>query len=625
MKPDKTTLFQLFDPKRRFVIPLFQRGYVWERETQWLPLWEDIVDQGEQALSGTAAGQASSHFMGAVVLHQAAPGVNYVPVIEVIDGQQRLTTLLVVLCALRDETTETGDEFIRSELERLTKNPEPLKLPHERFKVWPTAAYRKEIEDITGAGSLQELIERNPAKLRYGKWDPPRPKLVEAYEFFAESIRTLIASPDSERYPRLADAAPSQRVEAIHQALTRKLQIVTIELEAGDDPQVIFETLNARGVPLQAADLIRNFVFLEALRRGEDVERLYGEFWRTFDELRDPNRPSKYFWREEERQGRLKRSRLDLYLFHLTTVWLGEVIKVEQIYDKFKSHWDKTYADTQSGLQDVRQSSGIYYALLHPDRDTRFGRFAHRLRVLDTTTIYPLIIWLAGRLGLSSKEMTECVEVLESYVLRRAVCLLPQNSYNRLFMRLLSDLRSSENPPSAKRIAELLSAHEGESALWPSDERFRTHLCTDATYDVFRPRQTQLLLEALDEAARAAYGEKILIASELSVEHVQPQNGLEEDWPLEIRSDESEEEARARRSRLIHNLGNLTLLTKPLNSHVGRGPYELKRPEIAKQSSLALNSYFQSQMSWTQADIQTRASKLADEALRLWGGPRPAP
>ncbi len=621
MKTDKTTVFQLFDQKRRFVVPLFQRGYVWSLESQWQPLWADILDLAAAVGSSTGNASTPTHFMGAIVLNQTQAGVNYVPIIEIIDGQQRLTTLFVFLTALRDEVGEQANRFIAAELDKLTRNDDPLKEHVERYKVWPTAAYQKDIQDIAESGSVTELLRRNPSQFRYRKWDPPRPPLVEAYEFFATQIRSLIAGTMDEAPEVFASLNVAERIESLHQAVTRGLQLVTIELEADDDAQVIFETLNARGAPLQAGDLVRNFVFLDALRRNEDIDTLYASSWREFDEAPDPAQPRKVFWKQEERQGRLKRSRFDLFLFHFVSANTGDEFTIEQLYGRFKQLWDR-WGDPPTALNELVTSSQVYSRLLAPETSNRFGQFASRMRILDTTTMYPLVLWLAKELGVHSHAFEDCVVALESFVIRRAVCGLTQKAYNRVFLELLRALRESDVPPSREMIEMELGSHSGESVSWPDDDTFYRHLSTAPTYLLLRPRQTLMLLEAIERHNKSAFAEDITIRSPLSVEHVHPQQGTEEDWPLETLDGEAPDAARLRTDLTIQGLGNLTLLTQPLNSSVSRGAYALKRPAITQQSLLSLNAYFQNQDVWSLADIQKRAAVLAKSALEIWPAPK---
>lgn len=173
MKTDKITIFDLFETQRRYLVPIFQRGYVWNREEQWEPLWEDILDQTNLLRSHKEVTQNTirKHFLGAIVLNHVPTVIKQVSASEIIDGQQRLLTLQVFLAALRDTISALGDEYLNVQLERLTTNPEPLHNNDEKYKVWPTNAYQDDYKSIMSVGSLDKLVALYPQRLHRKKND----------------------------------------------------------------------------------------------------------------------------------------------------------------------------------------------------------------------------------------------------------------------------------------------------------------------------------------------------------------------------------------------------------------------------------------------------------------------
>lgn len=619
MKTDKTTIFDLFEKHRRYVVPLFQRGYVWNRENQWEPLWDDLVAQAAEIAHNRVDANArmQKHFLGALVLNLTRGALAQVPIVEIIDGQQRLTTLQLLLKALKDESTEVASAIVMQTLTRLTVNEGSLNQPEERFKVWPTSGMQLPIQTIMEAPSAAAVEEHYKEfhKFRYKRWEPPRPGVVEAYLYFAKVIREFLDD-DLEELPLdLIPLTATERAEVLIEALIRNIQLVTIELDAEDDAQVIFETLNARGEPLTASDLVRNFIFLTATRQRQDVAKLYSERWRQFEE-EPPERP---FWRQEERQGRLKRPRMDLFLFHYVTMQTGEELKIGHLYQSFRDWWERTDRNISSELLEFERFSVPYRELLAPDPSTRFGRFGYRFRILDTTTVYPLVLWLLGKMNMDSPDFSGVLDDIESYVVRRTVCGLNQKAYNRLFLGFLKQFRDAGSAPTRAEVRAALSASTAESAIWPDDDQFRAHLTGDATYRSVGPRRTLMLLEAIEHASVGRFAEHLKIERPLTVEHVLPQGATKSDWPLDGADDPIQ--ARLIRDLLTQNLGNLTLLTQPLNSSVSNGPYKDKRPEIAGQSQLALNTYFQTAMVWGESEISLRARGLAERAIAIWPPP----
>jgi hypothetical protein len=426
---------------------------------------------------------------------------------------------------------------------------------------------------------------------------------------------------DPEELPfELIGLPVGDRAEMLVEALIHNIQLVTIELEQEDDAQVIFETLNARGEPLTASDLVRNFVFLTATRDGLPVAELYSNLWRDFEE----GPPEPPFWRVEERQGRLKRARLDLFLFHYVVFRRQEELTISHLYQGFRKWWESDGPrDVERELITLRKHAAVYRQLLSPAGKTRLAEFARRLRAIDSSTVYPVVLWLADTLGTTSPEFDATIAEIESFLMRRAVCGYNQKNYNRIFLDMLAKL-SKRGTPNALAIHEFLAESKADSAVWPSDEAFAQALSYDPLYLTLRPRPTEMLLNALEQASQPKYAEDITIHSALTVEHVWPQNAHDEDWPLAIRSDEDEWEAARRRNNFVHRLGNLTLLTQPLNSAVSNGPYGGeggKREAITSGGYLALNTYFNKVGEWNESAIEERGQKLAALALKIWPGP----
>lgn len=628
MKTDKTTIYDLFQMQRRYVVPLFQRGYVWTQERQWEPLWEDIVAQAAETVRHRTGRSKTlqKHFLGAVVLNLTFTQLRRVPVVEIIDGQQRLTTIQVLLAALRDETAGMDNEFLKADLLRLTKNQGPFSDEVERFKVWPTSAMQEHLERVLELGTPEAIGEHYARfhQFKYGKWRPARPPLVEAYLFFAEQIRKYLDDDPTELPDELEPLSADHRAEVLVEALIKNIQLVTIELEQEDDAQVIFETLNARGEPLTPSDLVRNFVFLTAMKEEIDVLPLYDKLWKDFEE----GPPEPPFWKVEERQGRLKRARLDLFLFHYVWLRRKEELKISHLYQSFKSWWDEGIPrDITAELMTLRGYAGTYRTLLDPKGKSRFADFARRLRAIDTSTAHPVVLWAADAFGVESEEFEATIASIESFLIRRAVCGYNQKAYNRIFLELLKDLDEAGSAATPGLIRLFLSKSQAESALWPSDEEFRRALVSAPLYRSLRPRSTLAILEALEQKLQHEYSEDITINSPLSIEHILPQGADEVFWPLEVREGEERSAADLRRSHLVHSLGNLTLLTQPLNSSVSNGPFvpevpaKGKREAIVKKSKLTMNSYFAGIPIWNEAEIVRRGQALADVAVRIWPGP----
>lgn len=635
MDIDKLTTAQLFERPRRFLVPLFQRRYVWSEKDQWLPLWEDLVSQAE-ALQRARNSYGSSprlHFMGAVVLGREQTAIREVPSSLLVDGQQRLTTISVLLAALRDAGKELNNEFMTQTLQRLLRNPEPLMDPVEAYKVWPTQGDQQAFEHALTLGSVEAIEAEYPAPRRpKRRRDNSRPPIIQAYLFFAEAIAAYIN-----------DGAPGEvesRANDLFEALTRHLQFVAIELDEEEDPQVIFETLNARGVPLLPSDLIRNFIFLRAQRQDADPEQLYEHFWKEFDSDWKAEGEKQPFWQDMIKQGRIKRPRIDLFLFHFTTLSVRQEIRIDHLFSEFRAWWmqepggavtDYGAARLSSGersiaaeLARLSRFAGHFRTLQLPDPADPVGRFGGRLKAVDTSTVFPLVLTLLDKANeLGRNDLEASLRDLESYLVRRMVCGLTSKGYNQVFLDLLRHLDSRGDFRHAV-LREWLSSLTAESDRWPSNPEFRRAWMHEPLYARLKPQKVCMLLEAIEFTSRTERQETQSVPSGLTVEHLLPQKPRPGDYPypddvetdLAIRAE--------RRSSATHSMGNLTLLTKPLNSSVSNGPWSVKRPKIAQQSLLLMNRYFdrpEGISGWNEGDIERRGSELFQAATTVW--PRP--
>lgn len=639
MRSTNLPLFDLFQRQRRYVVPLFQRPYVWEQEEQWEPLWQDIAGRAEAVLErdsrGSRADKIGSHFLGAIVLNQIKVYGRQVDTVEVIDGQQRLTTLQLMLAAFRDEVKRSEEKRLADDLERLTENDGVRESEVERFKVWPTNADRREFDASMAAGSVSDLEKRYPLQRRkYVRKPEPRPRLVEAYLFFARSIREFCTevdvsvAPNDEGTPTPVKRFSPERAHALYEALRRHVQLVVIELEDDDDPQVIFETLNARGVPLLPSDLIRNFVFLRATQQGENAEELYSTLWAEYDERPAEAEAGKgeRFWKQMERQGRARRTRLDLFIHHYVQYRSAQDLSIGHLFQAFRSWWESGgKRSVAEELRELRRHSDVFGSVLVPEGDGRLAVFARRLQALDTSTVYPVLLMLlvGGKERIPDGELDGILVDIESYLVRRMVCELGTKNYNRFFLSMLQRLRASADVVSRDAVRQMLLAPDGSAGEWPDDKKFAKAWLEKPLYENLKATRCAMLLEAVDRAIRTSKQEAITITGRLTVEHVLPQQWEPPAWPEPaVEAGNDDESSVERRNRLLHSLGNLTLLTQELNSSVSNGPFAAKRPEITGQSALRLNTYFQDVLAWDEAEILKRGAVLLDQAKKIW--PHPA-
>ncbi|MFB9992051.1 DUF262 domain-containing protein [Deinococcus oregonensis] len=610
MQPARRALFALFEKQERYVIPLFQRPYVWSAENQWAPLWRDIQSRAEDELSRRAGHvqEVAPHFLGTVVVELKLTYGDQVRAFNVIDGQQRLTTFQVFFAAVRD-LAKGIDEGAHREFTRITVNDCIRETEEEQYKVWPTHFDQAGFEQVMRSGNLSVLETWIDERLHASR---PVPRVALAYGFFSREVRKWLLGEGEARL--VTEQATFLR--ALLTAVRDHLHVVAIELDREDDPQVIFETINASGVPLLASDLVRNHVFNHAARQREDLPRLYQSYWAAFDDTTDVVGG---FWKAEHTQGRVKREVLDLFLHHFLTFKLAEDVQLTSLFDAFKRWWKTTYGTgrAEDGLKELQEKSHAYWKLVEPDKATRLGLFVSRLAVLELTTLNPLLLFLMTDANLSAQQFDECMTFLESFVIRRLVVGYNSKAYNRLVLSLVRELRSLPTiTPDA--LGELLTRQKGESGIWPSDALFKGAWHSTAAYRRLKSKGTIVVLEGVERALHSNRQESIQITGSLTVEHVLPQD-WQPYWPLPGVMD-AVTEASAR-EQLLHTFGNLTLLTQSLNSSSRHAAYHVKRQLITRQSVLLLNAYFQDVEQWNEAAIVQRSETLLEKALEVWPHP----
>lgn len=623
MNANAAPLLSIFEKKMRLEVPLFQRQYVWNRQQQWEPLWEDITRKFTEYLYGRK--DAPIHFLGAMVLDQKQTPTTHVEKRQVIDGQQRLTTLQIFLAAFRDFCREKGHDALADECESFTLNKGMMVDPNvDKFKVWPTQRDQSHFADVIASGSREALEKKHPLiRRKYARQPDPRPRMVEAYLFFYDQLIDFFTGTSSEP-PLAAEQALAARLEECFQALKNAIQVVVIDLDKDDDAQVIFETLNARGEPLLPADLLRNFIFLRAAREGESQESLYSEYWQRFDDA---------FWREPVRQGRLTRPRSDLFMQHFLASRRTVDIPIRHLFVEYKD-WirkDKPFATVREEVATLARQGEDFRRILSPKKDDFLYGFLKFLDRFDIGTVYPLLLYLLD-IGLPESEWARILTSLESYLLRRAVCGLTTKNYNRVFLTLTRLLRTEGT--SSDNIHKYLSELTGESSEWPRDDAFRNAWQHRHAYQTLQNPKIVYILQCLNDTYLSNKNERIIIDSPLTVEHILPQNWLEH-WPLPDGSkgltsielwdsapDDPRAEATRRRNTVLQTFGNLTVLTQPLNSAASNSNWRDKKPAILNASLLPINQQLHTFETWDEAAIEQRSKELFNRAIDLWPSPQ---
>jgi hypothetical protein len=543
----------VFMQPQRLVVPLFQRPYVWNEENQWEPLWNDVVRVADRVLA-KPYDKHYPHFLGAVVLQQVQKQTGQMQERTIIDGQQRLTTLQLLLDALHAEllNVETLPPAMR--IEPLVTNAEPFcTKPEDRFKVWPTNRDRESFNAVMGA---KPPVDYESIGYRGAK-------MVEAHRFFSEQAREWLAQKGAEQVPT--------RSAAIETVVRDLLQMVVIDLAADENAQEIFETLNARGAQLTSADLIKNFIFQRLLEKGTDVEQAYQKYWKEFETG---------FWETEISVGRLRYPRSAIFLNQWLVARTGDEVFAREVFDRFKR-----YADHEAGLrmpallEQIHAAAGVYHhfvanASVATGPIERLGLFGYRTGVLESEVIKPLILCLLDphEAPVPRAQIVKALETIESWMVRRMLVRASTKSYTPLIAELVGLVKNSTRMTAGDEIERYLAAQTADSRYWPDDDELQEELRALPAYRRLGRGRARMVLEAVEDYLRgwkegqSGLGGERVARGILGIEHVMPRK-WHAHWPLQGNASEAE------REHVIHTFGNLTLLTGKLNSKVSNAAW----------------------------------------------------
>jgi hypothetical protein len=596
----------IFMMPQRLIVPLFQRPYVWNKEKQWEPLWSDIARVAERSLARPGERHAP-HFLGAVVLQQTPNPSGHMQARTIIDGQQRLTTLQLFLDALHAELVGVAANQSASRIEQLITNQEAFRSQSEdRFKVWPTNRDRPAFQEVMGAAPpVQHDVLRHKGE-----------RMVEAHRYFSTQARDWLKAADPTETQR--------RALAIETSVRELLQMVVIDLSYDENAQEIFETLNARGAQLTAADLIKNFIFQRLLDAGADVEKTYQLYWKEFETA---------FWEAEIGIGRVLYPRSSVFLNHWLVASTRKEVLAREVFNEFKRFTAESALSMSLLLERIHGISQQYkrfVPLLVPLTGPldRLNLFVYRTGVLESEVIKPILIELYDPLqpAIPVDQLTKALDVLESWMVRRALVRATTKNYNQVIIDILNRLKKGTRASAGDVIQTFLLGQRTDSAYWPDDDEVRSELMELQVYRRIRRGRLRMVLEAIEDYLRGfkngkdGLGAERVTRSKMAIEHVMPRKWVVH-WaqPTFPNTDDA-------RDRLIHTIGNLTLLNGRLNSKVSNAAWPGgagKRVTLHEHDALFLNRTLLDQASdqWDDEKIRARTSYLADIVVRIWPVP----
>ncbi|GAA9328134.1 DUF262 and DUF1524 domain-containing protein [Helicobacter pylori] len=549
MKADATTLLKFIEDnqKNQLVIPIYQRVYSWEKE-QCKQLWDDIIKIGGND-------KMDGHFIGSILY--VLDGITHSDnALLIIDGQQRLTTITLLLTALRDHLS---DEVKRKEIEDdylINSNKDGDK----KFRL---------ILSESDKDTLLSLIDKDRRKP-----SEPSSKIMENFKLFEEWI-----------------SKNTNQLETIFKGL-EKLMIVEIALKKGkDDPQLIFESMNSKGIELAQTDLIRNYIVMET--EIEKQEGFYNKYWRAMEED----------FKQSKRENLFNK-----FVRHYLTIKTREIPNINKVYVAFKDYRQKEGIGIEDLLKDLQKYCGYFCQIVFKKEDDKdLNKALGFLVDLEMDVIYPLLLELYSDYSegvLSQKDFISIIYLIESYLLRRAVCGLGTNSLNKIFPFVTKKINKVQ-------YLENIKVHFGsltEKQRFPDNDEFKKLFITKKFYG---SNKIEYILERLENFER----KERVYTHEYTIEHIMPQT-LTEEWERDLGENFQEIH-----DKYLHTIGNLTL-TGYNNKYSNKSFKEKQGMEKGfKDSPLRLNQGLRDLESFGEEEIKKRANDLADLALKIWTYP----
>lgn len=554
MDATKGNIYAILNGNKQFLIPVYQRYYSWDIE-QCKRLWNDIVEMQKKNKQG--------HFVGSIVNIAEKAMPTGVQKYMIIDGQQRMTTLTLLLIALRDyAVSHPEDTTINSRRidNMLLKNE--YESGDERYKLLLTETDR----DI-----LVNLVEDKPIP------EDTNSRLLANHKFFCDQIATK-------------DLAPAEIYESIG-----KLQIVNITLDRDvDDAQAIFESLNSTGKELSESDLIRNYVLMGL--KPDEQTYVYEHLWRPMELMF-----------EYEKQD----SVMDKFFRDYLTMKQTRIPKIDRVYEEFKLyHLNCEFATIRELCQDLLTYSRYYTDMVFVrSKNATIKSLYDDINNLRMEVAYPFLLKVHNDYAegiITENDLIEVIKMCISYVFRRSICDIPTNSLNKTFATLRNEIRSDDYMNSIKAFFILRDDYK----QFPDDDKF---ISAFTSRDIYNMRSRNFILSHLENYENKAP----IIIENYTIEHIMPQNSnLSDEWKKELGNNWKDVQ-----KTYLHTIGNLTLTA--YNSEMSDKPFMIKMDMAGgfKESALRLNAYLVKLTEWNEKHIKERAQLLGDKAKKIWSYP----
>jgi uncharacterized protein with ParB-like and HNH nuclease domain len=577
MNISKENLIKLFNTgTNQYLIPFFQRPYVWKKE-DCETLYEDLIETREE----NKINPQKEHFIGTIITKNNLSSTQMTAQYDLVDGQQRMTTFSILIKALAN-SVDMSQENAQNLFENLNSTlffKDAYGKIH--YRIIHNRLDRKSFDLIMQSdGNNDDVL------------DTTNSKIVDTYLYFREKFSPLT----------------NEEILNLNFTLLHKFPAINMVLELHDDEQEIFDTINSLGVKLTTSELLKNYIFNDT-----ETKNLYKEYW---EDVFEADEETVKFWNTKKTAGRVYRENIDVLLYCYLLIEKEKDVSLEHLFKDYKG-WlsSKNFEEKKLFLETLKNYAEIYINLPSGTElnNMRFSdnekRFFHVIENLNITTIYPLILFVYKNIT-DLFEREKCLALLESYLVRRAVCRFTTKNYNNLFISLIKQLKETDKMSITEKLSGILQGYNEDTSKFPDDEEFKTGFANSVLSN--QHAKEILFVITLFQINTVLNDLTALSSQAFSVEHMMPKQ-----WKQNWNDISTRDEINHRNFKLL-TLGNLTIITKNLNSKLRNSAWLNKKTILNQFSTLPITTKYTSFDSWNEISIEDRAKDLSSLSITIW-------
>jgi len=570
---NKELLNSFYSNNLQYVVPFFQRAYVWNNDN-WDILWEHINRIADKTLNNSK----NEHFIGTLITKQRLSNAIGENKLDLIDGQQRLTTFSLLIKAI---ATKASGQDPYSKLKEKTN--ELVVFENSKGEKYIRVEHSRNDKDYFEAIMLDKDLSLLTNKEH---------KILKCYRYFLIKLENQT----------------DEQLDNLKTIILSNVPVISMLLAAGDDEQEIFDTINSLGVRLTTGELLKNFIFSDNI-----IKPLYETLWESVFE---DDEEQILFWNKPKTSGRIVRANIEVLLYCYLIIQKKTAVELEKLFGEYKKWlFGKTSNEKVAFLKELKEYAAIYFNFPEGTELNEIGfsqeeeKFFHIIEKLEITTVYPLILYIYKQVSDKNTRL-QLVKIIESYLVRRNVCRLTTKNYNNLFIQIIGKLIDLKSI-TVDNLKTVLTGFTEDTNKFPSDLEFTTAFSDEA---ISNPNAREILFcISLYQIYNPKNDVSKLSSSSYSTEHMLPQK-WEENWGGKGMDDAS----KIQRNKKLKTLGNLTLVTKSLNSSMKNAGWDKKKKALKEFSLLKITTDYIDNIEWDESKIDGRASDLASMALKIW-------